>query len=80
MLHATLLFHHLLQPSVYEDVVQNTRKFEEYVRTFPETIECHKQNKPITEVYKPNPADWDTPGESIPEQKSTTLASGHKSK
>ena len=76
MLHILVLF----QPDSYDDVIHATREFDKLIETYPETIECHSQNKPISEVFQLKENDWDTPKEAIAEQSYVTLNSGHKSK
>ncbi|XP_078360551.1 uncharacterized protein LOC144644870 isoform X4 [Oculina patagonica] len=65
-------------PSVFEDMVYATKAFDKLVQTYPETIKCQSQNKPITEVFSPKSDAWDTPREIRPEDAVVTLASGYK--
>ena len=68
------------QPSLFEDMVYVSKAFDELVESYPETINCQSQNKPITEVFSPKSDAWDTPREIQPEDSVVTLASGYKSK
>ena len=68
------------QPSLFEDMVYVSKAFDELVESYPETIKCQSQNKPITEVFSPKSDAWDTPREIRPEDSVVTLASGYKSK
>ena len=61
-------------------MVYVSKAFDELVESYPETIKCQSQNKPITEVFSPKPDAWDTPREIRPEDSVVTLASGYKSK
>ena len=68
------------QQSGYEDMVYVSKAFDKLVQSYPETIQCKSQNKPITEVFSPKSDAWDTPKEIQPEDGIVTLASGYKSK
>lgn len=68
------------QPNAFEDMVYASKAFDKLVQTYPETIKCQSQNKPITEVFSPKSDAWDTPREIQPEDSVVTLASGYKSK
>lgn len=72
--------HFIFQPSLFEDMVYVSKVFDELVESYPETIKCESQNKPITEVFRPKSDAWDTPREIRPEDGVVTLASGYKSK
>ena len=65
---------------MFEDIVYNTKIFDKLVESYPETIQCQSQNKPITEAFQPHSNAWDTPKETRPEDSFVTLASGYKSK
>lgn len=61
-------------------MVYVSKAFDKLVQSYPETIKCKSQNKPITEVFSPKSDAWDTPKEIQPEDRVVTLASGYKSK
>jgi len=65
---------------MFEDMEYVSKAFDKLVESYPETIECHSQNKPITDVFTPKSDAWDTPREIRPEDSVVTLASGYKSK
>ncbi|XP_022799196.1 uncharacterized protein LOC111337205 isoform X2 [Stylophora pistillata] len=64
--------------NVFEDMVLATKAFNKLVETYPETIKCEAQNKPITKAFHPSSDAWDTPREIIAEEQFITLASGYK--
>ena len=68
------------QTSDFEDVVYSSKLFDKVVETYPDTIKCHSQNKPITEAFRPHSDALDTPEEPIHEGLFVTLSSGYKSK
>ena len=68
------------QQNVFEDMVLATKAFNKLVETYPETIKCEAQNKPITKAFHPSSYSWDSPREILPEEQVITLASGYKSK
>lgn len=57
-----------------------SKLFDKVVETYPDTIKCHSQNKPITEAYRPHSDALDTPAEPIHEGIFVTLSNGYKSK
>jgi len=61
-------------------MVYVSKAFDKLVESYPETIKCQSQNKPIKEVFSPKSDAWDTPREIRPEDSVVTLASGYKSK
>ena len=61
-------------------MVLATKAFNKLVETYPETIKCEAQNKPITKAFHPSSDSWDTPREILAEEQVITLASGYKSK
>ena len=65
---------------LYEDVTQVTKDFQETVKTYPETIECHSQNKPISDIFSPNSEEWDSHKNDNPDDMYTRLSSGYNSK
>ena len=72
--------HFFHQTSDFEDVVYSSKLFDKVVETYPDTIKCHSQNKPITEAFRPHSDALDTPEEPIHEGLFVTLSSGYKSK
>ena len=58
----------------------SSKLFDKVVETYPDTIKCHSQNKPITEAFRPHSDALDTPEEPIHEGLFVTLSSGYKSK
>ena len=72
--------HFFYQTSDFEDVVYTSKLFDKVVETYPDTIKCHSQNKPITEAFRPHSDALDTPEEPIREGLFVTLSSGYKSK
>ena len=72
--------HFFHQTSDFEDVVYSSKLFDKVVETYPDTIKCHSQNKPITEAFRPHSDALDTPEEPIREGLFVTLSSGYKSK
>ena len=61
-------------------MVLATKAFNKLVETYPETIKCEAQNKPITKAFHPSSDSWDSPREILAEEQVITLASGYKSK
>ena len=61
-------------------MVYVSKAFDKLVESYPETIKCQSQNKPIKEVFSPKSDAWDTPREMQPKDSVVTLASGYKSK
>lgn len=60
--------------NLFEDVVYTSKLFSKVVETYPETIKCQSQNKPITEAFRPNTDEWKIPKEDI----YVTLSNGYK--
>lgn len=65
-----------------EEVAKYAELFEEYVKTYPETIACRNQNLPLGRFYWPDENKWDMPSVEKYKMgiKKLKMLSGYKSK
>ena len=59
-------------------MIRQENEYAKLVDSFPETIECSSQNKPITELIKSLESTWEEPQEEGMQVKTILLKNGYK--